>query len=90
MTHDVQCKVCGDRYITSSSTGWWQLSIDSFGQLMASPRPRLFITVPLPLERADACGQLHALTLTERYLDRGTFEPTHTAAHIAAEETLHP
>ena len=51
------------------------------GEIRITRRGRAYFSA-LNDERAAACGQHHALVLTERYLERGTFTP---AAHTSPE-----
>lgn len=85
----LDCRVCG---CTERRTpeGWRTCLVDRFGNFISTEEldlGRLNRTVGAGMRMgAYVCGQMHALVLFERYLDRGTFEPiTLTEATFLAE-----
>jgi hypothetical protein len=95
---ELQCKICNLRTDTAGlPTGWRKMWIDCFGQLFASAdlhRGVTGLTGMVAVEEATVCGQYHFLTLSERYVERGTFEPAeHSQPELALEaapETITP
>lgn len=76
---DVLCKVCGER----ANGGESRSCCIAFDVLGISPRGMSYDNYQAD-EDATVCGQGCALILTERFLERGTFEPAEDLPSAAA------
>lgn len=71
----VDCRVCGLSARSTHADGWLLCIIERRGGFFSTPELDLSKLRLGMSAGAYVCGQLHALTLFERYLERHTFEP---------------